>query len=154
MQSRQHFNEEPGVDGELSVTFDLIGGAVQARGTGIWSPPQVKAYFEDWRHVVKAVHANGLAVSAFVDMGEGLAQSDEVAGIIATMTRNIYRPGDAVAMLVSNSLAKNQMRRTLDARYHEYFISRSAAQTWLKGRAVRGPAAPPAVPTARFGRGL
>jgi hypothetical protein len=137
VQLRQHFNEDPGIAGEMSVRFDVATGQVRAYGAGFWSPRQAKAYFQDWEKLIREIHAQGIAVSALVDMGDGQVQSSEVAAIIASVTSDKYRPGDAIAMLVPNSLAKIQMRRVLDARYHEYFISRSAAETWLKGRAPR-----------------
>jgi hypothetical protein len=137
VQSRKHLNEQPGISGEMSVQFDIASGYVRAFGSGLWSPRQTQAYFQDWDKIVREIHANGIALSALVDMDDGLVQSDEVTRIIAGVTSDKYRPGDAIAMLVPNSMAKIQMRRVLDARYHEFFISRSAAETWLKGRAPR-----------------
>jgi hypothetical protein len=137
VQLRQHFNEQPGIAGEMSVRFDLATGDIRTQGCGFWSKRQVGAFFADWTKIVDSIHANGIALSALVDMGDGQVQSSEVAAIIASVTSDKYRPGDAIAMLVPNSLAKIQMRRVLDARYHEFFISRSAAETWLKGRAPR-----------------
>jgi hypothetical protein len=137
VQLRQHFNEQPGVTGEMSVRYDVTTGEIRACGSGFWSVRQATAYFQDWDRIVAAIHANGIAMSALIDMGDGEVQSHEVAAIIAGVTSGQYRPGDAIAMLVPNSLAKMQMRRVLDARYHEFFISRSAAETWLKGRAPR-----------------
>lgn len=120
----------------MSVRYDVTTGSVRAYGAGIWSVRQAAAYFRDWRDIVRAIHARGLSLSALIDMGDGQVQSDEVAEIMANITADMYRPGDAIAMRVPSSLAKMQLRRILDARYHEFFMSPAAAETWLKGKAI------------------
>lgn len=136
MQLRTHNNEQPGVVGELSVAYDIATGHVRARGAGFYSTRQTNAFFRDWSMIVEAIHGEGLAVSALVDMSDGQVQSHEVSDIIASVTNGMYQPGDAIAMLVPNSLAKIQMRRVLDGRYHEFFLSPNAAETWLEGRTI------------------
>ncbi|WBO23475.1 hypothetical protein [Sphingomonas abietis] len=121
--------------GEMSVQFDVGTGKICVYGNGFWSFPQATAFFDDWKQIIRRIHAAGLPVSAFVDMTESGVQKADVAQLIATATLGLYRDGDAIAMLVPNSLAKMQMRRVLEARFHGFFISRSAATTWLAGRA-------------------
>lgn len=134
MEKRQYFNEQPGIAGEMSLEFDMATGRTISRGSGFWSVRQATAFFADWRRIVVKIHGSGVSISALVDLGDGQVQSAEVVAIIAGATSEIYRPGDAIAMLAPNSLAKMQMRRALDGRYHEFFVSRNAAETWLAGR--------------------
>jgi hypothetical protein len=139
LESIQYLNENPGVTGEMSVQFDIATGYARTYGAGFWSAKQVTAFFNEWRQIIRDMHANGISLSALADMGEGQVQSSEVAEIIANATSNMYRDGDSIAMLVPSSLAKMQLRRLLDARYHAFFISRSAAELWLQGRASSVP---------------
>jgi hypothetical protein len=137
MESCRHFNEDPNVEGEMSVEFDIGAGHIRSLGSGFWSEKQALAFFADWQAIIHRVHAAGQSVSALVDLSEVAVQKFEVADIIARVTVDLYVEGDAVAMLVPTSLAKMQMRRVLDARYHDFFISRGAAETWLRGRLLR-----------------
>lgn len=134
MERRAHFNEHRGIDGELSIAFDLASGRIELRGTGFWSVRQVSAHFAELSAIIGEIHAAGTTASVLVDLTEGVIQSPEVAHLIATNTARLYADGDAIAMLVSTSLAKMQMRRVLDPRFHDFFLSRSAAETWLRGR--------------------
>jgi hypothetical protein len=139
MEKREHFNDTPGQTGKMSVEFDIASGKAWSYGAGFWSIRQARAFFEDWRQIVGRIHSAGKPVSALVDLSQGAVQRPEVADIIAATTVGLYAEGDAVAMLVSTSLAKMQMRRVLDARFHGFFTSRNAAETWLNARSLRLP---------------
>jgi hypothetical protein len=134
MEQRRHSNEQPNIEGELAIRFDIASGQIDCRGSGFWSVGQAEAFFDDWTAVVRRIHLGGRSVSALVDLAAGAIQKAEVADIIGTATAGLYMDGDAIAMLVPTSLAKMQMRRLLDARFHDFFLSRSAAETWLQGR--------------------
>jgi len=134
MERIVHLNDEPGQTGELIVEHDANAGRVRSIGTGFWSVDQASAFFKDWERIVRRIHANGVRLIAAVDLAEGGVQKAEVASIIATATDGLYHPGDAIAMIVENSLAKMQMRRVLDAQFHEFFMSKTAAETWLQGK--------------------
>lgn len=134
MEKLSHFNEQPGFEGELTVEFDIATGTTKSCGSGFWSPRQARAFFQDWRDVVQRIHAAGQSVFAFVDLDHSNVQPAEVVEIIAKDADGYYQAGDAVAMVVPNSLTKMQMRRVLDPLYHNFFVSRNAAETWLVGR--------------------
>jgi hypothetical protein len=134
MKTRTRYNEQPGVEGDVSIAFDVMTVHIETRGSGFWSVPQIGLFFEDWRDIVEQIHAAGRTVSAFVDLTDAAIQRVEVADIIASETMGLYADDDALAMLVSTSLAKMQMQRVLDPRFHSFFLSRTAAQTWLRGR--------------------
>lgn len=136
MEKRQHFNETAGAQGEMSVWFDIPTGCVRCYGAGFWSVLQTRAFFADWTRIVQRIHGAAVPVSALVDMSQSAVQRGDVADFIATTTVGLYRPGDAIAMLVPNSLAKMQMRRVLDPRFHGFFLSRNAAETWLDSRSL------------------
>jgi hypothetical protein len=134
MEKRTYLNEIHGIDGEVSFEFDVASGRIHVIGTGFWSVNQTRAYLQDLRLVLRRIHAAGLNLSALVDMSGTRVQQAEVAEVTATMTRGIYRPGDAVAILMADSLTKMQGRRILDSDVHEFFVSRHAAETWLAGK--------------------
>jgi hypothetical protein len=136
MEKREHHNKTPGVIGEISVTFDVSTGEMRACGTGFWSVEQAKAFFEDWISIVGRIQRTGHSVSALVDLTQSGVQKVEVANIIAMVGDGLYLPGDAVAMMVPTSLSKMQMRRVLDPRFHQFFLSRSAAESWLQSKAA------------------
>lgn len=136
MEQREHFNRDAGLTGEMSVRFDVATGRVFTRGSGFWSHRQVSAFFADWKTIISRIHLARQSLSALVDMRESGVQRADVAELIATVTTDLYREGDAIAMVVPNSLAKIQMRRVLDTRYHQFFLSQPAAETWLHGRAL------------------
>jgi hypothetical protein len=73
----------------------------------------------------------GLPVRAIIDAREAVIQNPESVERIRVGTPEIYVSGDRVAMLVSNSLVKMQLRRVVDERTHELFMSANAATTWL-----------------------
>ncbi|CAN5197409.1 hypothetical protein BH10PSE12_BH10PSE12_36320 [soil metagenome] len=136
MERREHFNEEPGITGEMSFAFDVDAGHVWAFGSGFWSVRQAGAFFADWTSIIRRIHATGQVVSALVDMSASAVQKAEVVDIIARGTAGLYENGDTVAMLLASSLSKMQMRRVHDPRFHQFFISRNAAETWLEGRSL------------------
>lgn len=136
MERRRHTNETPGISGEMSIDFDFASGQVRSVATGFWSIGQVRAFFEDWKWIVHQIHSSGRIVSALVDMSEGQVQKADVAAYIASATTDLYHAGDFIAMLVPTSLAKMQMRRVLDPRFHEFFLSRNAAETWLDAKSL------------------
>jgi hypothetical protein len=135
MELRQHFNDEPGAAGEMTIRFDPSTGRTRSHGAGFWSVRQATDYFADWRAIVRDIHSRGLSLHAIVDLREAQVQSNDVAAVIGSVTAEIYRTGDHIAMIVPTSLAKMQMRRVLDARYHEFFVSPDAADLWLDGKA-------------------
>lgn len=135
MERREHFNEDR--SGETSIDFDIATGRVWSQGTGLWTLAQAHAFFEDWRDVVGRIHTAGRPVSALADMSSSPVQRAEVADYITIATRGLYTGDDAIAMLVPTSLAKMQMRRVLDPRFHEFFVSRHAAELWLTGPGTR-----------------
>lgn len=134
MERRTHRNEQRGIDGELSMAFDIVSGRIDLTGTGFWSRRQVEAHFADLATVIARIRAGGSIVRVLVDLTQGVIQSPEVAELIATTTARIYGEDDAIAMLVSASLTKMQMRRVLDGRPHAFFLSRTAAESWLEAR--------------------
>jgi hypothetical protein len=144
MDKITHINETPGVDSLLAIEVDWPSGSVRVRGTGIWSVRQARAYVEDLRRIYECIQASGLPVSALIDMSEAVEQSAEVSAIVANVAK-FPRDNDAIAVLVSSSLAKMQARSVLASPSRAFFISRNAAETWLHGKliAAGGKAATP-----------
>lgn len=139
MEMVEYYNKTPGEEGVISVAFDVSSGMMRAAGAGFWSVAQATAFFDDWKSIVGRIQRAGHRVSAIVDLSDGAVQKVEVANIIARIGDGLYLPGDAVVMLVPNRLAKMQMRRVLDTRFHDFFLSRAAAEAWLQSKAIRTP---------------
>ena len=134
MQRRTYRNEEPGAAGEMIVEYDLSTGRVNASGTGFWSTQQTKAFFDGWRRIIAQIHRSGLSVVALIDLCQGTVQAAQVVDILGDGVADLYREGDVVAMLVPKSLTKMQMRRVIDLRYHQFFVSREDAEGWLASK--------------------
>lgn len=131
-------NDEPGSTGLLAFTIDWHTGVIEAEAHGFWAPEQTKAHFAAYVDCVAELHRRGLAALVVVDTRESAAQSQEVAEILRRSVEGLYRPGDRVAMVVQNSIAKMQMRRVLQADFHEYFLSINAARNWAFAHAPAG----------------
>lgn len=157
MEKSSHFNKEPGVQGELTMRFDTASGEMRIDGFGTWSVPQAVAFFEEWRRAVGRVHKSGRPVSALVDLRKAATQRPDVTEVIAKGANSLYVDGDAVATIVPTSLAKMRLRGILDTRFHNFFLSPSAAESWLKGRLLliaSGPKEQPALPQSRPSPGI
>ncbi len=127
----EHRNERPDQIGRMSAQVDVATGTIRATGTGTFSPTQVRAYFRDLGAAIGRIHDAGRSVSALIDLRGSAAQPPEMVALIDEATRTLYRGNDRVAMVVPTSVMKLGLRRALDARCHDFFLSLTAAQTWL-----------------------
>ena len=127
----EHRNERPGEIGRMSAQIDVATGQIRATASGTASPTQVRAYFRDLGAGIARIHDAGRNVSALIDLRGSAVPPPEMAAIIEEATRTLYRGDDRVAMVVATSMMKLGLRRTLDARCHDFFLSLTAAQTWL-----------------------
>lgn len=136
IREREYLDDEVGDSSVMSIRYDISNGMIHARATGLWSLRQTKAFLNDWTQIVGSIHSQGGFASVLVDMSESTVQKIEIAKLFVDATQSLYRDGDAIAMLVPSSLAKAQMRRVLDGKFHGFFISKTAAVTWLNGRST------------------
>lgn len=128
----EHHNEDPMATGVMAIEHDMAQGFARTRCSGLWSYRQAEAHLKDWLRFVTAVRQAGKPLHVLADLSQSSVQKPEVAEMLHGSLGNLYQDGDHVAVVVPSSLSKMQMRRVLDDRFHGYFLSHSAAETWLK----------------------
>jgi hypothetical protein len=115
----------------IIVQYDASARLLRLHSRGFLEPKAIDKCFLDAARIIGTMRTAGIPVRALIDAREATIQSAESADRIKIGTRQLYGPGDRVAMLVINSLVKLQLRRVVDERTHELFMSESAAMTWL-----------------------
>jgi hypothetical protein len=120
IERREYLDDVGGTSSAISVQYDISTGVIYSRGIGEWSPSQTSAYFSDWRQIVERIHKQGGFAPVLADMSESVVQKTEIAKIVTDATEGLYRDADAIAMLVPSNLAKLQMRRVLDGKFHGF----------------------------------
>jgi hypothetical protein len=118
-------------DGTISTIMDDRLGIIRVTGRGLWSPDLIDAHFAELREQVERIRRHGDDLLVLVDLIAADVQPAATAERIKANTRNLYRVGDRVAVIVGSFLAKMQLRRTLAPDIHEVFVSANAAMTWL-----------------------
>jgi hypothetical protein len=124
---------EPQADGTGGFTIDVgdPSGIIVVTGKGVWSPDCMDEHFAALAYWVEDRRARSQAVKVLVDLRGSGAQSAETMERIGIGAMTLYQDGDRVALLVTNSLAKLQMRRVIRTNQHQFFVSPSAARQWL-----------------------
>jgi hypothetical protein len=117
--------------GELVIEVDPVGGLVRVTGRGFWTRIYAEQHFSRLDMVLRGIRMAGLKVRVLVDLREAVVQPADTAERISRATGELYRPEDRIAIVVGSSLAKMQMRRTVRAANHDFFVSPSAAELWL-----------------------
>jgi hypothetical protein len=125
------FHNDAGPAGYQTFSVDWSSGMIRGRGEGFWSMQQTTAHFRRWVDCVRTIQSAGLRVRVMADLRKSQTQSREVADFLRQALEGIYRPEDRIAMIVSNSLVKMQMRRLLASDIREYFLSPGEAEAWL-----------------------
>lgn len=117
----------------LSLTREEGTGILIVRGSGLWTVAQMEAHFVKFHALIGRIRDRGGMVRALIDLLDVGVQRQDVGNALTRGTRNCYRTGDRVAVIVPSSLAKMQMRRLLNSPFHNYFVSENAARIWLAG---------------------
>lgn len=123
-------NETLGFVGSMAFEAENLTGIIRVKSAGFWSLRQIEEYFLNYNDCVRNFHVRDVHVASICDLREAATQSREVTDLLSIRVADLYTPGDRVAMIVPNSLVKMQMRRVLDGRYHEFFLSLSAGERW------------------------
>jgi hypothetical protein len=125
------FRNDSGPAGYQAFTVDWANGLIRGRGEGFWSMKQTTEHFRRWVGCVRTIQNSGLRVRIVADLRQSQTQSREVADFLGRALEGVYRREDRIAMLVSNSLVKMQMRRLLASDIREYFLSMADADAWI-----------------------
>ncbi len=116
--------------GNLTISADPAFGVIRVLGVGFWTPTIIGDHFDELAFVMRPYRAAGVSVRMVVDLRKSGIQSQETIVRMQAGVKSVTRPGDRMAIVVSSSLAKIQMRRMIGGEQHEFFVSPGAAQTW------------------------
>lgn len=110
-------------------------GVIRMVVRGFFDPETLHRHFHENRLMVERWRLQGRRIRVLIDAVHLLPHSPEGQAIVQAATASIYREGDKVAVLVSSSLVKMQMRRALSqGDMIDFFISENAANLWLDPR--------------------
>jgi hypothetical protein len=108
----------------------IDGSILRVEATGTWDAAVAEAY----RRAIEAVVAKMRPVCphlrVIVDRSQGPIFEAGVAERLMTTFRSILRSGDRIAIVVTSSHAKGEVRRLADREETQTFLSLSAARTW------------------------
>ena len=106
-------------------------GVVHSVFHGFWTTKDCDRYDVELTRFVTAARSTYGAALVMVDRRETGVQSQDVIERYYRLNRLVYQEGDHLAIIVSSSLAKLQIRRAMDSRWSKAFMSEDAARTWL-----------------------
>lgn len=114
------------------IDEDRLSGLIHIRVSGFFDLQSLHEHFTDNSEVVTRWRAAGRSIRVLIDAVHLKPHTPEGQACVQDATARIYRSGDKVAILVSSSLVKMQMRRALaQGEIVDFFISKIAALTWL-----------------------
>lgn len=114
------------------IEEDRLQEAIFISVDGFFDLRTLRNHFAENATVVKRWRATGRPIRVLINAIDLRPHSPEGQACVQEATSRIYRPGDRVAILVSSSLVKMQMRRALShGEVLNFFISENAAVTWL-----------------------
>ena len=114
------------------ILEDEPAGVIRIEVRGFFDLPTLKDHFGKLRGIVQQWRAQARPVRALANTVQLMPHSPEGQEYVVASHASIYRSGDKVAVLVSSSLVKMQMRRAFNNQdVMEFFISENAALTWL-----------------------
>lgn len=117
--------------GSFTMDVDARSGRITVIGTGYWTSSYIAEHFRHVADLVRAHRAAGIPIRVLVDLRQSDVQSQETVEHMGRSTAQIYAEGDRVALLVSSSLARIQMRRAANISIREFFASLDEAEAWL-----------------------
>jgi urease gamma subunit len=104
---------------------------IRITGVGFWTPAEIDTHFDELGDLIARMRQVRTDVRILVDLRESGVQSPETIARISARITDAYRDGDRIAMVLSSSLAKMQMKRAIQNLQHEMFVSPKAAEQWL-----------------------
>jgi hypothetical protein len=116
----------------FQIDIDDAAEIIRVAGYGFWTIEILDRHFDRLRSAIAGRRSQWRAIRVLVNLQKAEIQPAEVIERIDARTRQIYDPGDRVAIVVTSSLAKLQMRRGITRLQHDFFISEHAAVTWLR----------------------
>ena len=126
--------DRPNLNPKHSVHEDAQTGILRVEVSGFFDVPSLEVHFSQLRVIVRRLRLQSRPIRTLVDAVDMLPHAPEAQKYVESQNAAIYRAGDKLAVLVSSSLLKMQMRRAFtDKALMEFFISERAALLWLEG---------------------
>ena len=116
---------------ELVSFHEASSGLIRVIGRGQWSSEKVQRHFVDLGQLIAERRRAEAPVLVLVDVRDSLVQQAETVERIARAMTSVYQESDRVAVVVSSSLLKMQLKRLGNIAKVEFFVSMNAARTWL-----------------------
>ncbi len=117
--------------GEMIITYDEAEQLIRVKSTGLCTPEQADLHFINLQAAAGRMRRKIGHVRALVDLRDRPLQSPATLAKVQSGTESAFVEGDRVAVLLSSSLAKMQLKDHLSA-HHQLFLSEHAALTWLR----------------------
>ncbi|MEI9851797.1 MAG: hypothetical protein WDN24_14285 [Sphingomonas sp.] len=118
------------------IAFDGSSGIISVRANAVLNAEEFARYARELRHHVLRARWRQGQVRILVDATAGGVLPGDVAQGIAELQRELLTGAhDRIAVIVSTSLQKLQVRRISLPGKGETFLSESAARTWLSAYA-------------------
>lgn len=115
----------------FTIRQEAAGTITVTSAADLWSPEDIDRHFDRLATVIDEQRRAGQQVRVLVDLRAAPPQPTETLARIGTRTVTTYRPGDRVAIVVTSSLAKMQMRDIMRSGDNALFLSADAARLWL-----------------------
>ncbi len=103
------------------------------QGSGLFTALEVASHLDELAKIVREQRAARRKVRALIDLRDAGTQTNAIATTISEATRRIYHdPSDRVAIIVSSSLLKMQLKRVHSEQSFGIFVSEQAARHFLE----------------------
>lgn len=115
-----------------SIREDRATGIIHIIIEGFFDLTTLERHFQAEKIVVDRWRSEGRPIKVLIDAVNLLPHSPEGQARVQQATQTIYRAEDKVALQVSSSLVKMQMRRAFtQGDTLNFFLSNDAARMWL-----------------------
>lgn len=128
------------LDPTYTIYEDEPLGIIRVVVSGFFDESTLARHFADKARVVNRWRVLGRPICVLIDAVDLKPHSPGNQAYVEQATARIYGPADRVAVKVASSLVKMQTRRALSpGNIANFFISESAAVTWLTANALDHP---------------
>lgn len=121
-----------------SLREDRASGVIHIKIEGFFDLATLDRHFKAEKAAVNHWRWEGRPIRVLIDAVNLLPHSTECQIVVQREIGTIYRAGDRVALQVSSSLVKMQMRRVFtQGNILNFFLSNDAARMWLDAQPDR-----------------
>lgn len=115
----------------FTFEFEPASGILCVRVAGMWTMPEVERYGREVGARFAAARAQAGALRLLIELSRTEILSQNLLAPLAEAGMRYSQPDDRVAMVVTSSLMKLQMKRMVGDTPVSIFVSEGAARTWL-----------------------